>query len=597
MYHVIGTAGHVDHGKTALIEALTGINADRLPEEKKRGMTIDLGFAHFYDDNGDPIGVIDVPGHERFIRNMVSGAWSLSCAILVIAGTEGWMQQTEDHARVLDAMGIPEIICVITKADLIDEDMLALVSEMAQEELKRIFSRDISILPVSSVTGEGIDALKAHIISILPKVNRTERHDSGYLCIDRIFSIKGAGTVVTGSLSAGSISEGDELTILPSGLKTRVRGIQSYHSSLDTALPTSRVALNLQGLKTEDLSRGYIAARDPSEFEVESEFIIQFTAMEERVIRNHMELEIATGTGHYIARIHFLRTDGYARIVLDESIPVSWLDTCLFIQRGGYRILGKGRFIWTGVTGKHFRSRFAEIVAAYPIGEKIEDESVLRLLIDGWRRTAHSSQKKALKKFLNSEKLNNRIIGDITILEDRLLAESERLTQLASRPGGVTKAEFLQGEELPVEVSEYLIDRALTTYEITQKEQVLLSPDQLGGDYGLSKLGEKIMQMLEERSDKGLQLKEISDPGARKELRNLIRIEKVVPLEGDIYFTRERFDTMVEAILKGRSKGEIFSIPEAKERVSLSRRYMIPLLNKMEERGLVERSGDARVVL
>jgi len=597
MYHIIGTSGHVDHGKTALIEALTGINADRLPEEKKRGMTIDLGFAHFFDENGDPVGVIDVPGHERFIRNMVSGAWSLSVAVLVIAGPEGWMQQSEDHARVLEAMGIPHIVCAVTKTDLIDSDVRALVTEMAGEELQRIFGRDIPVMGVSSVTGEGLESLKATILDLLRQTRRIERHESGYLHIDRVFSIKGTGTVVTGSLSGGTISQGDELTILPSGRKAKVRGIQSYHSTLETALPTSRVALNLQGLKKEDVSRGCIAAIDPQEFQIESEFIIQFEVMEGRHVRNHMEVEIATGTGHYIGLLHFLRTEGYARLVLEEAVAVSWLDTCLFIQRGGCRILGKGRFIWSGKTGKHFRNSLARIVASYPIGASIENEAVLRLLINGWLDSSTGPQKKALKRLLTQEKINHRIIGDITILEGPILEESDRLIRMASRPGGVTRAEFLQAELFPPEIGEYLIERALTTYQITRKDQVYLSADQLAGDYGLSKLGEKIMKMLEENREKGLQLKEISDAGARKELRNLVRIEKVVPLEGDIYFSRERFDELAEAVLRGRKQGEEFSIPEAKERTGLSRRYMIPLLNKMEERGRVRRNGDARVVL
>jgi selenocysteine-specific elongation factor len=597
MYHIIGTSGHVDHGKTALIEALTGINADRLPEEKKRGMTIDLGFAHFFDADGNPVGVIDVPGHERFIRNMVSGAWSLSVAILVVAGTEGWMQQSEDHARVLESMGIPHIICAITKTDLIDAEMVDLVSEMAKEELFRIFHTDIPVIGVSSVTGEGIELLKTKILSLLDNDDRVERHESGYLHIDRAFSIKGSGTVVTGSLSGGSISQGDELTILPTGITTKVRGIQSYYHAVETALPTSRVALSLQGVKTEEVSRGCIAAVDAHEFQVEKEFIIQFAVMDNRRIRNHMEIELATGTGHYIGKIHFLKTPGYARLVLDEPIAISWLDTCLFIQRGGYRILGKGRFIWSGATGKHFRNKFAQIVASYPIGERIADESVLHLMINGWITTSGATQKRALKRFLATEQINHRIIKDVTVLEEVLLAEAERLAQMAAVPGGTTRAEFLQGGSVPDVVDEYLIERALTTYQITQRDQVYMTPDQLGGDYALSKLGKKIMTMLESTRDKGLQLKEITEPGARKELRNLVRIEKVVPLEGEIYFSRERFDEITEKILRGRKAGDVFSIPEAKERTGLSRRYMIPVLIKMEEMHQVRRDGDTRIVL
>jgi len=597
MYHIIGTSGHVDHGKTALIEALTGINADRLPEEKKRGMTIDLGFAHFFDDEGIPVGVIDVPGHERFIRNMVSGAWSLSVVVLVIAGTEGWMQQSEDHARVLEAMGIPHIVCAITKTDLIDRDVLEVAREMAREELSRIFNKDIPIIGVSSVTGDGIEELKAIILSLLKQDDRSDHHESGYLHIDRVFTVKGSGTVVTGSLSGGSISQGDELTILPSGITTKVRGIQSYHKEVEIAMPTSRVALSLQGVKTGSVSRGCIAVIDPNEFQVEREFIIQYKVMEDRKIRNHMEVELATGTGHYIGKIHFLRTEGYARLVLDEAIAVSWLDICLFIQRGGYHILGKGRFIWSGETGKHFRNKFAQIVASYPIGDCIEDESALRLLINGWLKNTTPRQKRDLKRFLTKNDISYRIIDEVIILEEVLLEEAQRLRQMASKSGGVTRAEFLQGGQVPDTVDHYLIERALVTYQITQHDQVYLSPEQVDGKYELSKLGKKIMKQLENTHDRGVQLKEITDEGARGELRNLIRIDKVVPLEGDIYFSRDRFDEIVKRILCGRKTGDVFSIPEAKECTGLSRRYIIPLLNKMEEKHMVKRDGDSRVVL
>ena len=596
--HIIGTAGHVDHGKTALIQALTGINADRLPEEKKRGMTIDLGFAHFETPEGEAVGVIDVPGHERFIRNMVAGAWSLSCAVLVVAGNEGWMQQTEDHARVLEAMGIGEIVCALTKVDTIDDEFRELVSELVQENLTRIFRKEISIIPVSSLTGEGIDTLRAKIVELLRGMPEVKKQDSAFFHVDRVFTIKGAGTVVTGSLAGGELSEGEEISILPAGLKAKIRGIQSYYSSLKTAYPVSRVACNLQGIKKEEVSRGCVAARDPADFSCEREFIIQWEALDEsrRAIRNHMELEIASGTGHYIGTIHFLKTEGFARIVLNEKIPVGSFNPCLFIQQGGYHILGKGRFIWAGETDRHFRIRLAEILKDYPVPEAISDEAVLRFMLKGWFTYASGAQKRTIKQFAATRSLKTREVQSTVVLEDFLLKEADRLTRLCSKPGGAGKAEYLQSGDIPLEIKEYLIDRGLTTYRIVQKDRILISPEQLDGDYGLSPLAKKIMNMLEKQKNAGLQLKEIPDPGARSELRNLARMEKVVALEGDIYFSRESFDALARVILEGLDAGTSFSIPEAKEKTGLTRRYMIPILNKMEEKGLVKRDGDSRVV-
>ncbi|WP_319416300.1 selenocysteine-specific translation elongation factor [Marispirochaeta aestuarii] len=596
--HIIGTAGHVDHGKTALIQALTGINADRLPEEKKRGMTIDLGFAHFETLEGEAVGVIDVPGHERFIRNMVAGAWSLSCAVLVVAGNEGWMQQTEDHARVLEAMGIGEVICALTKVDTIDDEFRELVSELVQENLVRIFRKEISIIPVSSLTGEGIDTLRAALVEVLRRIPASKTGGSAFFHVDRVFTIKGSGTVVTGSLAGGELSEGDEISILPGGLTAKIRGIQSYYSSLKTAYPVSRVACNLQGIKKEEVSRGCVAARDPADFSCEREFIIQWEALDEsrRAIRNHMELEIASGTGHYIGTIHFLKTEGFARIVLNEKIPVGSFDPCLFIQQGGYHILGKGRFIWAGETDRHFRIRLAEILKDYPVPEAISDEAVLRFMLKGWFTYASGAQKRTIKQFAATRSLKTREVQSTVVLEDFLLKEADRLTRLCSKPGGAGKAEYLQSGDIPLEIKEYLIDRGLTTYRIVQKDRILISPEQLDGDYGLSPLAKKIMNMLKKQKNAGLQLKEIPDPGARSELRNLARMEKVVALEGDIYFSRESFDALARVILEGLDAGTSFSIPEAKEKTGLTRRYMIPFLNKMEEKGLVRRDGDSRVV-
>lgn len=596
--HIIGTAGHVDHGKTALIEALTGINADRLPEEKERGMTIDLGFAHFEGPDGEAVGVIDVPGHERFIRNMVAGAWSLSCAVLVVAGDEGWMQQTEDHARVLEAMGIQEIVCAVTKADIAEADILEYVVETVQEHLTRIFHREIPIIPLSSITGEGLENLRSYLLDLLQKIPEAKTDGSAFLHIDRVFTIKGSGTVVTGSLSGGPLSEGDELTILPQGLKTRIRGIQSYYSAIHTAYPVSRVACNLHGLKKDEISRGCIAATSPEEFWSEKEFIIQWEQLDEKknVIRNHMELELAGGTGHYIGTLHFLKTPGFARIVLKEIISVSPFAPCLFIRQGGHHILGKGRFIWPGATDRHFRTRLTSILERYPVPDSIHEEPVLRFILKGWITFTSNFERRAVENFLSGQKLSSRSVGDSVILEEHFQTELKNLLNLASQPGGASKAEYLHSAELPSALQEFLIDEAVKSKAVIQKEQILISPEQLEGGGELSPLAKKILSMLEEHGTKGLQFKEISEPGAKKEIRNLARTGKLVALEGDIYYSPETFEALAEAVLEGLKPGASFSIPEAKEKTGLSRRFMIPLLNKMEEKGMVKRDGDSRVV-
>lgn len=601
MAYIIGTAGHVDHGKTALIHALTGIDADTLPEEKKRGMTIDLGFAHFTADNGETIGIIDVPGHERFIRNMVAGAWSLSLAMLVVASDEGWMQQTEDHARVLIAMGIEEILCVMTKTDLVDGPVQSVSIEETGKHLQGLFGEKIDIMSVSSHTGEGIEELRSSLVYRLNRSKSRRLRDTGspYIHIDRAFSVKGSGTVVTGSLAGAKLREGDELTILPPGIRTRVRGIQAYHSLVKEAEPVSRVACNLHGIKKEELKRGYIAALNPDDFWTGREFILQWKVLDEtrKGIRNHMELELACGTGHYTGRIHFLKTPGYARVVLNETLSTNWLDSSLFISQGGHHILAKGRFIWDGPCDYRFRKKLDEVLSRYPVGKSVKNHATLRLLLAGWVCIEKSTEKDILKKFSKTESYALRFTASCAITEDLFQKEIGQLIRHASQSGGISRAEYSQTLKFPVELSELLINEALKSGSIITKEQLLITPDQLGAKAPLSPLGRTLIHMMNVRHNKGLQFKEIKLAGARKELRDLIRMGRVLALQEDIFYSIETFNRLSEQILEGRATGELFSIPEAKERTELSRRYIIPLLNKMEEKGLVKRFGDKRMVL
>jgi selenocysteine-specific elongation factor len=467
-----------------------------------------------------------------------------------------------------------------------------------QENLRRIFRKEIEIIPVSSVTGEGIDELRTFLSELLQKAREKKFEAPGFIHIDRVFTIKGSGTVITGSLSGGTLSEEDELTILPQGITTRIRGIQSYYSGVKTAYPVSRVACNLQGLKKEDISRGCIAATDPDAFRTESEFIIQWEELDttKKTIKNHMELELACGTGHYIGTIHFLKTSGFARIVLKEAISVSWFDPFVLIRQGGHHILARGRFIWAGKTERHFRIHLSSILEQYPVPKIINEESVLRFILNDWLTFRSDSERYSIETFTAAEGLKIRTVNDSLILEERFRRELDNVIKLASRAGGVSKAEYFQALHLPLTLKESLVDEALKTNNIVQKDQILISREQLEGEESLSPQAKKLLDMLHTQYTKGVQLKDITEPGAKKDLRNLARIGKVVALEGDIYFSTDTFHALARDILEGHTTGSSFSIPEAKERTGLSRRYIIPLLNKMEEKGMVKRDGDIRIV-
>ena len=244
---ILGTAGHIDHGKTALVRALTGVDTDRLPEEKRRGITIDLGFAPLRLDGLDTIGVIDVPGHEAFVRTMVAGATGIDAALLVVAADEGVMPQTREHLAILELLGVSRGVIALTKVDLVDEDWLALVVEDVRAETARALS-DAAIVPTSAVTGQGIEELRARLTAVLRSSAARVDDDLFRMPVDRAFTIKGTGTVVTGTVWSGVLERDANVRIMPSGVAARVRGVQAHGSQVERAQPGTRSAIALAGI-------------------------------------------------------------------------------------------------------------------------------------------------------------------------------------------------------------------------------------------------------------------------------------------------------------------------------------------------------------
>ncbi len=265
MKHVIiGTAGHVDHGKTLLVKALTGIDTDRLVEEKKRGITIELGFAHLDFDDGTQAGIVDVPGHEKFIKNMLAGAGGIDLAMLVVAADEGFMPQTVEHLGILSLLGIHDGLVVITKCDMVDPEWVEMVKEDVAAQVEGTFLEGKPVMSVSAYTGQGISELREHLKELVRKASEKNLRTPFRLPIDRVFSVDGFGTVVTGTLIEGSVAEGELAEILPGGVQARIRNLQVHGKDVETAFAGQRVAVNLAGIKKSDLTRGDIIARPGS---------------------------------------------------------------------------------------------------------------------------------------------------------------------------------------------------------------------------------------------------------------------------------------------------------------------------------------------
>lgn len=310
---VMGTAGHIDHGKTALVRALTGIDCDRLEEEKRRGITIELGFAFCDLPGGGRLGIVDVPGHEKFVRNMVAGASGIDFVMLVIAADEGVMPQTREHLEICSLLGIRHGLVAITKTDMADPELLELVREDIAAFVKGTFLENAPCFPVSSLTGEGVDALREHIISREKALTPRRRSDLMRLPVDRAFTIRGHGTVVTGTLLSGSIRVGDAVAVLPAGRTGKARSLQSHGVSVEEALGGARTAVNLAGLDVTDIRRGDVLARPGTLFPADR-WLVRLSCLPSapRHLRHRAEVHFHHGSREVAARLHFFDRDRLA---------------------------------------------------------------------------------------------------------------------------------------------------------------------------------------------------------------------------------------------------------------------------------------------
>lgn len=328
---IIGTAGHIDHGKTALIRALTGKETDRWEEEKRRGITIDLGFTYFDLPSGDRAGIIDVPGHEKFVNNMLAGVIGMDIVILVIAADEGMMPQTREHVDIMSQLGVDKSIVVLNKCDLVDDEWKELVKEEIKEELIGSVFENANMIEVSAITGEGIDNLIKEIVNMTQdEMSTKDINTIARLPIDRSFSISGFGTIVTGTLISGSIKKDDELEIYPTGKKAKIRSIQVHGKDVKECFAGQRSAINISNLKKDEIKRGYVLA-PPNSLEDTMMLDVKLNILNSsnRILSNRCRLHLFTGTSEVLCRAVLLDVEEagpgdscYAQLRLEEKIAV-----------------------------------------------------------------------------------------------------------------------------------------------------------------------------------------------------------------------------------------------------------------------------------
>jgi selenocysteine-specific elongation factor len=632
---VLGTAGHIDHGKTALIRALTGVETDRLPEEQARGITISLGFAPLDLDDGRRLSVVDVPGHEGLVRTMVSGATGIDLVLLVVAADEGVMPQTREHVAICELLGIDRGIVALTKIDSTEADLAALARDEVSAFLSGTTLAGAPVVPVSSLTGEGIAELRVAIGKAIDAAKpRTPRTGPPRLSIDRSFSAKGFGCVVTGTLTGGSFSVGDSVEIQPSGRRCRIRGLQSHGASVESCPPGLRCAINLQGVELEEIARGQVVST-PGLLEptlcadVEVAWLPAATPVEDQAA-----IEFLTGTAKRRARLAPIGDEalrpgeaGFARVHIDgEAVPLVPGDR--FIARGFSRNAASGSTIGGGivldVSPPHRRRSDPEVrrdLARLATGEPVERLIVLiarsgfrGVESDALRREAGLAAadfdetlavlvaKREIALTANRRWLHRDALED---LERRMLEKLDAYHRAEPiRPGMPTSA--LRGslpENVARDSAELIVARVSERGLIELEGDLARLPDHRPT---LSTADQALVtRIAAETRTAGLEPPSLKDWGKRlgiesDRLRNLlahlVRAGHLVSAPGDLWFDREAVDALRKKVVAQlRERGRL-ETPDYKALIGTSRRTAVPLMELFDQEHITVRSGDARLL-
>lgn len=609
---VIGLAGHVDHGKTLLIKALTGITTARA-HEQAIGMTQDLGFAHFDDGQGNTIGVIDVPGHERYIRNMVAGLWSLDLVLLVIAADEGWMPMTGDHLRLLKAMGVPRLLVCINKCDLVTSDELALLEEHLLERVMDESGMVPDIVSVSAKTGENMAALHTAIVRQLGDMaehHAPRERAAPRMYVDRVFTANGTGTVLTGTLQQGSLKVGDKLRLYPADREVQVRSLQAYHQSADEIGAVCRVAVGLKKVPHKEVARGHCLTSPAGQCEAATHLIVRLNEVGGSIReQRNREVEVALGSWHGRARFVPIKDTRLARLIFASPIPCFFGQPLAIIRHGSSELLHGARIVWCGDIHPARRKALHALLGELPDDLERYNPAALQLGLNGYVLASRFDQQPE-----QVSPLGDWLLDSCWLVQSR----DQLLTTLASEPLSAAELATRFGIALPVThallqqlKSEQLVrlhhdkwqpGSGESEDDLGEEAQLVLKVvrDQGKEGYEPGKLGPGgvaldpfITRQLPTALQQGLQQK-----GAlQKQLRNLARLKYLVQLDGPIYYDAELYNQMVAAVLAGQQVGDLIDMASLKEITGLSRKYAIPFCLRMEMDGWVRREENERRVL
>ena len=617
---VVGTAGHVDHGKSTLVEALTGIDPDRLAEEKERGLTIDLGFAWLQLPSGNEVSIVDVPGHERFVNNMLAGVGGIDIALLVVAADESVMPQTREHLAILDLLQIPRGLVALTKKDLVDDEWIELVMADVESTLEGTALEGAQVMPVSAHTGEGLPELIAEISAMVEDIPAKRDLARPRLPIDRAFTLTGFGTVVTGTLIDGHLGTGQDVELTVAGQRTRVRGLQTHRHKVDRAEPGTRVAANLIGVSQDDVYRGEVLT-NPGWLRPTTAFDVHLRVLEDapNPLRHNMYVTVHTGSSESVARLRLFEDDRaypgdttWAQLKLDSPIAIAKGD--YFVIRSNMTTLGGGNIVDTHAPRP--RRRHFPTIERLEIMERGSDREVLLKTIEG----IEPAEFRAVinRANLNEETARTELQGMIedneaVILGSGGITQATRFYTAGGWRALEDRTRAALGDyhrQFPLRLAapkEELRSRLRLTPQVFNDVLKLLNEAGVTVEQGstvrlpdhLPSLGDSEKEIVDEylRQLNSDPFSPPTDFAIDPEVVNLLDAEgRVVKVSDSVVFASTAYQQMVDGITGHLSKSGEITVADVRDLFGTSRKYALALMDHLDHVRITRRVGDVRVL-
>lgn len=627
---IVGTAGHIDHGKTALVKALTGIDADRLEEEKRRGITIDLGFAHMEmpGSNGAAIrfGFVDVPGHERFVRNMLAGVGGIDLVLLVIAADEGIKPQTREHFDICRLLSIQRGVTVLTKSDLVDPDTLDVVRLEIEDFLRGSFLQNAPIVPVSALKGTGIEELKRELVRLAGDLPARDSHAMTRLPIDRVFTMKGFGTVVTGTLVAGTIRKEDELELFPSRKRVRVRGVQVHGSSATQAIAGERTALNLAGVEKDELARGMTLA-SPGLLQATSRLDVKLSLLSSaKPLKSGARVHLHAFASETVATVRLLQSkkmhpasDGFAQLQLADSLLLVPDDRFIIRQFSPVITIGGGVVLDAAPLKKMAadkRVKFLEIQSSGDLQARLRGR-VTRYSEQGVtlaQLTAETGEKVSeieavLEKLVSADvvfcqrdwMVDAKIFRSMTANLQQLVSSFHSQNPLVP---GISKDALREQAGLSELTFDAALSSAIATKQLAVTQDLVHLPGR--GIHMKDEEAESRKTIEEAFASAGLKVPALKDvlaglkidkARAQKIVTLLLREKLLIKVSDDLVFHRSALERLRTLLAAQKAKNSKINVGTFKDLTGVSRKYAIPLLEYLDRERVTKRVGDERIIL